>query len=635
MSVNYTISGGGTIMTFDAGVTEILQADVRTYAQYLDLTTVVIPTSVVTICGTYIDVPPFIDTGAFSGMVNLSTVTINTPSALQIIGGGAFIFVGYSTIASINLPSGLLYIGEYAFYGSKFSSINLSEGLEYIGVRAFDTAEATINTIPSTVTYLGERAFGSGGGQVTFSNLTTLPPALTAISDGTFQLTTFSTTLTIPSNITDICGFAFDNAIFNGGSGSDCGLILSDGLQIITQYAFFNGTFSGNLTLIIPPSVEYIGDRAFRDSNLTNITYYSTAVLGFEPFPVGATITIIPIIDPPINLLALGYPFSIFLSWTNVSIPPSAINPYYVIRNTSPPYDTYTTSITNTTFDVSGLSVSETRTYSIKIVDEFDFSSSLVTFNPATAIDKISVTISISGELVQTIPFIGTPIIPWTAFTTIPSPYDAPPYPDNPVSTPIFVYSTLNGMILPNLPSDSGYYTVYAYIENSDPYYTGTSATYTIFVIVALPQLLDCSPALELNALSKGGNFSSAITTALAKQMNDTTIAAKVFVQTSAPVCCSTGPIISPFSGGTTSGTQTLALIQNQAVCTYNQNLAVAKLRQIPGCPIDNSQRFAKYQRFPSAEANCMVPVITSGLPTAVNGPCTNVIGISQTSPYT
>ena len=83
MSVNYTISGGGTIMTFDAGVTEILQADVRTYAQYLDLTTVVIPTSVVTICGTYIDEPPFIDTGAFSGMVNLSTVTINTPSALQ------------------------------------------------------------------------------------------------------------------------------------------------------------------------------------------------------------------------------------------------------------------------------------------------------------------------------------------------------------------------------------------------------------------------------------------------------------------------------------------------------------------------------------------------------------------------
>jgi hypothetical protein len=444
-----------------------------------------------------------------------------------------------------------------------------------------------------------------------------------------------STTLTIPSNITDISDGAFGGVNFSGGSGTDCGLILSEGLQIIGVRAFYNCIFSGNRSLIFPPSVEYIGDLAFRGSNLTNITYYATTVLGIDPFPAGADINVINIIDPPINPLALDYPFSIVLTWTNVNNP-YADNPYYVIENINPPYDTYTTSITNTLFEISGLSIGETRTYSIKIVDEFDFSSSLVTFNPATAIDKISVTISIGGELIQTIPFIGTPIIPWTVlFTTIPSPYNAPPYPDNPVSTPILVYTTLNGIILSNLPSDSGYYTVYAYIGNNDPYYTGTSATSTIFVIVALPQLLNCSPALELNALSKGGNFSSAITLALANQMNNTTIAAKVFTQTSAPVCCSTAPIISPFSGGTTSGTQTLALIQNQAVCTYNQNLAVAKLRQIPGCPIDNSQRFAKYQRFASPVANCTPPIITSGLPTAVNGPCTNVIGISQTSPYT
>jgi hypothetical protein len=632
MSVNYTISDGGATMTFNNGVTEILQADVQTYAQYLDLTTIVIPTSVITICGTYIlgdFVNPGINTGAFSLMQNLITVTINTPSALEIIGGGAFYFT--TSLTSLTLPSGLLYIGDSAFYFSRIASITLSEGLEYIGFRAFSAVDATVNTIPSTVTYLGTEAFS--GGEIIFSNLTTLPPALTVINPFVFAFgpCVFSTTLTIPSNITDISDSAFRDANFFG-SGGDDELILSEGLRIIGTRAFYQCPFLGNRTLIIPPSVEYIGDLAFSGSYLTNITYYSTTVLGIDPFPVGATITIINVIYPPINPLALGYPFSIVLTWTNVNNP-YADNPYYVIENTNPPYDTYTTSITNTLFEVSGLSVGETRTYSIKIVDEFDFSSSLVTFNPATAIGKISVTITISGELVQTIPFIGTPIIPLTAFTTIPSPYDAPPYPDNPVSAPIFVYATLNGTILPNLPSDSGYYTVYAYIGDDDPYYTGTSATSTFLVVVALPQLLNCSPALELNALSKGGNFSSAITLALAKQMNNTTIAAKVLSQTSAPVCCSTAPIISPFSGGTTSGTQTQALIQNQALCTYNQNLAVAKLRQIPGCPIDNAQRFAKYQRFPSAEANCMPPVIVTGLPKALNGPCTNVIGISQTKP--
>jgi len=140
-----------------------------------------------------------------------------------------------------------------------------------------------------------------------------------------------------------------------------------------------------------------------------------------------------------------------------------------------------------------------------------------------------------------------------------------------------------------------------------------------------------CCPFFELNALSKGGTFASSIPTALAAQVIRTNVANKQ--PPNVPLCCSTSPSISPYAGGTTSGTQTLALIQNQALCAYNQNLAVAKLRQIPGCPIDNAQRFAKYQRFPSAEANCMPPVIVTGLPKALNGPCTNVIGISQTRP--
>lgn len=141
---------------------------------------------------------------------------------------------------------------------------------------------------------------------------------------------------------------------------------------------------------------------------------------------------------------------------------------------------------------------------------------------------------------------------------------------------------------------------------------------------------VSCCPVLELNAISKGGTFASSIPSIIASQVIRTNIARTI---TNVPICCSTGPVISPFSGGTTSGTQTLTLIQNQALCAYNQNLAVAKLRQIPGCPINNAQRFAKYQRFPSAEANCMPPVIVSGLPKALNGPCTNVIGISQVWP--
>lgn len=401
--------------------------------------------------------------------------------------------------------------------------------------------------------------------------------------------------------ITDVgSGQTYDTPFFSGDT-----YYLITGLEPATTYTYYVQAKTYNE--YSPPSVD-------------------VSAITLPPFPP----------DPPTNTLAYGYVNSILLFWT----PPSDIsgyNAFFRIINPELPYDSYDTENAEvSSFDISNLDVGYTTAYEIQTVDIFDQSSNYVAFNSATVIDKIEVTVNISGDPVPTIPFIGTPIIPWTITSyVIPSPYDAPPYPNNPVSgTPIFVYTDSNGNILPGLPSDSGFYTVYAYISD-DPYYVGTSDTYTILVKIALPQLLNCSPALQLNALSGGGNFSSAITVALGTQMNNTTIAAKVFAQTSAPVCCSTSPSISPFSGGTTSGTQTLALIQNQALCTYNQNLAVAKLRQIPGCPIDNAQRFAKYQRFPSAEANCTPPVITSGLPTAVNGPCTNVIGISQTSPYT
>jgi len=508
MSVNYTISPDGLTMTFNDGVTEILQADVYTYAYYYLIETIVIPTSVTTICGTYIDRYGYTD-GAFS-ITNLLNIIINTPSSLQVIGIGAFFYNIYLT--NIEFPIGLQYIGNNAFQYSPYYN-----------------------------------------------------------------------------NIANIS---------------------------------------------FPSSLQYIGDYAFNPTNVSSFTYYVTTTLGLYPFTAGAIKNVINVIYPPINLLSLGYVSSILLSWTNPSNP-YANNPYYVITNTGPPYDTYTISdISNTTLDISGLSVGITRTYTIQTFDQDDISSSIVTFNPATTIGKLPVTIAISGESVQTIITLGTPITPWyVTSVSIPSPYNAPPYPYNPISTPIFVYRNSNGIILPSLPSDSGFYTVYAYINSSEYYLAATSDTYTIFIKIAIPELLDCSPALQLNALSHGGNFSSAITIALGKQMNNTTIAAKVFAQTSAPTCCSTGPVISPFSGGTTSGTQTQALIQNQALCAYNQNLAVAKLRQIPGCPISNDQRFAKYQRFPSPVANCMPPIIVSGLPKALNGPCTNVIGISQTIP--
>ena len=92
-------------------------------------------------------------------------------------------------------------------------------------------------------------------------------------------------------------------------------------------------------------------------------------------------------------------------------------------------------------------------------------------------------------------------------------------------------------------------------------------------------------------------------------------------------------PVYIRSSVGATSSS---ILLRNQinaaAICNQANELAAAKLRQIPGCPVDQTIRFIKYQRY-QLPAACPVYAINPALPAAINGPCTNVIGIVQTWP--
>ena len=89
---------------------------------------------------------------------------------------------------------------------------------------------------------------------------------------------------------------------------------------------------------------------------------------------------------------------------------------------------------------------------------------------------------------------------------------------------------------------------------------------------------------------------------------------------------------ISPYSGGATSSIFLKNRMESIAICTAAQNLAVAKLRQIPGCPVNLATRFVQYQRY-QPPAPCPVSTINPAIPAAINGPCTNVIGSVQTWP--
>jgi hypothetical protein len=87
--------------------------------------------------------------------------------------------------------------------------------------------------------------------------------------------------------------------------------------------------------------------------------------------------------------------------------------------------------------------------------------------------------------------------------------------------------------------------------------------------------------------------------------------------------------------GGTSSGAHLQARMAQLELCAAQQNLALKKLRGIPGCPAVNTDpryRFAAYARRAAVDL-CPDLRTNAGVAHAVNGPCTNVIGIVQTWP--
>lgn len=98
-------------------------------------------------------------------------------------------------------------------------------------------------------------------------------------------------------------------------------------------------------------------------------------------------------------------------------------------------------------------------------------------------------------------------------------------------------------------------------------------------------------------------------------------------------LCCK--PVIPVHVGGNSSGGHLQKCIRDAELQAAAQQLALAKVRGIPGCPtnsVNPATRFLAYQRLPPP-APCPNLRTNAGVPHAVPGPCTNVIGVVQTWP--
>ena len=201
------------------------------------------------------------------------------PAKLQTIGNKAFQGCPYLT-GNLDLPSGVISIGDYAFEGTYYTSVTLPVKLQKIGINAFnnlplkqklvlprsltsigdgafaDTQVSGYVEIPNGITYLGYGAFRNT--QIESAALRDNPNCITSISSGLFQgCTKFKANpLYIPSTYTSVEGYAFD------GCTALMNVRLSANLVSIGEYAFQNTQLD---YINVPSKVETIGTGAFKN----------------------------------------------------------------------------------------------------------------------------------------------------------------------------------------------------------------------------------------------------------------------------------------------------------------------------------------------------------------------------------
>ena len=164
---------------------------------------------------------------------------------------------------SVELPSGLTNIGNFAFSGSKFKSIAFPETLTTIGMSAFSNSALESVTLPDSVTTLGAGAFTKS----TDLKSVRISSGLKTISASAFAMTAIED-LTVPEGVTKIDRMAFSGAHVKR-------VKLPSTLTTIGSNAFMNHQIA---SLTIPENVTEIGSSAFTitqeglDHTLTSLT---------------------------------------------------------------------------------------------------------------------------------------------------------------------------------------------------------------------------------------------------------------------------------------------------------------------------------------------------------------------------
>lgn len=202
--------------------------------------------------------------GAFRECSALTTVQL--PEGLVTIGNNTF--WGCKSLVNINVPSTLKRIGNMAFYNTRMFEFPLPEGLETIGNSAFYSCSALLEArVPSTVTSMGTDVFKTCTSMRTIVFEASMPN----IPSGMCTQCTKLSSVTLADHVTRIDDYAF----------SYCSSLYSfdfSHIESIGNAAFAEGRLQ---SAVFSDDLTSIGDFSFtRNSNLMSVSLGASVQLG-------------------------------------------------------------------------------------------------------------------------------------------------------------------------------------------------------------------------------------------------------------------------------------------------------------------------------------------------------------------
>lgn len=234
------------------------------------------------------------------------------PNTVTEIVDGAF--VSCRELASIEIPSSVVKIGDSAFDGCPLASVEIPNSVLSMGKRAFAFSNLSTINIPSSITSLSDGIFLGCSKLESIS----IPNSVTSIGVSAFDGCESLLEVTIPSSITSLSSHIF-NRCFKLESISIPNSVISIG-----EFAFQN---CRNLTEVnVPESVMSIGQYAFSFCPNLTIINIPTSITSVEE-GVFCGDTNLSSIDIPKSVAHIGkYAFQDCSSLTEVSIPEGMVS---------------------------------------------------------------------------------------------------------------------------------------------------------------------------------------------------------------------------------------------------------------------------------------------------------------------